>query len=158
MNRFMQERWSWIEGTHSLRNQLLDAVSDGDLAYTPGGQAMPLGALFREVGEIQHAYLHSLKTFTQDFAFRHPHPEIANSTAQLKAWFQQLDADLQATLAAFSDADFKKIINRGGGFEVPVDLQLDIYLQALLIFAGKATVYLRALNKPLPDHVQAWIG
>ena len=36
MNRYMQEKWSWIEGTHEMCSQLLDTLSDADLAFNPG--------------------------------------------------------------------------------------------------------------------------
>src|SRR5437867_6154719 len=42
MNRYMQEKWSWIEGTHAMRSQLLDILSDADLTFSPGGQNMTL--------------------------------------------------------------------------------------------------------------------
>jgi hypothetical protein len=158
MNRLMQERWSWVEGTHSLRDELLNSLSDADLSFNPGGRAMPLGDLIREFGETEHTYLHSFKTRTQDWSYRHPHPEIALSLDQLKTWFQELDADLQATLSALSDADLKQTIDRGGGFDMPVDLQLDVYLQAVLIFLGKATIYLRVMDRPLPGNFRSWIG
>jgi hypothetical protein len=38
MNRFMNEKWPWIEGSHGMRSQLLDILSDADLAFSPGGQ------------------------------------------------------------------------------------------------------------------------
>jgi hypothetical protein len=41
---------------------------------------------------------------------------------------------------------------------MPVELQLDVYLQALLIFFGKATIYLKAMNKALPQYIQEYIG
>jgi len=41
---------------------------------------------------------------------------------------------------------------------MPVELQLDVYLQALLIFLGKATVYFKAMNKALPQYFQEYIG
>jgi hypothetical protein len=28
MNRYMQEKWPWIEGTHGMRSQLMDILSD----------------------------------------------------------------------------------------------------------------------------------
>ena len=34
---------------------------------------------------------------------------------------------------------------------------LAVYVQAVLIFAGKAVVYLRAMNKPIPASVEDWI-
>jgi len=51
------------------------------------------------------------------------------------------------------DEDLTKIVDRSG-FTMPVELQLDVYLQALLIFLGKATIYLKAMNKPLPQQIQ----
>ena len=63
MNRYMQEKWPWIEGTHGMRSQLIDILSDADLSFSPGGQNMTLGALLREMGETEYSYIQSLKTF-----------------------------------------------------------------------------------------------
>lgn len=41
---------------------------------------------------------------------------------------------------------------------MPVEMQLDVYLQALLIFFGKVAIYLKAMNNPLPKTVQEYIG
>ena len=157
MNRYMLEKWSWIDGTHAMRSQLLDILSDADLAFSPGGQNMTLGALCREMGEIEHSYTQSLKTFKQDWSYRNREADLESSVAQLKAWFQTLDDELKATVSAFSDEDLKKTIDRGG-YPMPVELQLDVYLQALLIFFGKATIYLKAMNKALPQQIQEYIG
>jgi hypothetical protein len=158
MNSLLQLKWSWVEGSIDLRDQILNTLTDADLAFTPGGQAMTLGALLRELGEVQHSYGQSFKTLTHDFGYRNTEPGLDQNLARLKAWYTALDADMKATLAAFSDADMKKKVARGGGFDTPIEMQLDIYLQALLIFLGKATVYLRAMSKPLPQQVQEWIG
>lgn len=157
MNRYMLEKWSWIEGTHAMRSQLLDILSDADLAFNPGGQNMTLGALCREMGEIEDSYVQSLKTFQQDWSYHNMEADLESSVARLKAWFQTLDDELKATVSAFSDEDLKKTVDRGG-YMMPVELQLDVYLQALLIFFGKATVYLKAMNKPLPQQIQEYIG
>jgi len=157
MNRYMLEKWSWIDGTHAMRSQLLDILSDADLAFSPGGQNMTLGALCREMGEIEHSYVQSLKTFQQDWSYHNGEADLENSVARLKAWFQTLDDELKATISAFSDEDLKRTIDRGG-YMMPVELQLDVYLQALLIFFGKATIYLKAMNKPLPQQIQEYIG
>jgi uncharacterized damage-inducible protein DinB len=157
MNRFMQEKWSWIEGSHGMRTQLLDVLSDADLAFNPGGQNMTLGALCREMGEIEHSYVQSLITFKQDWSYRNKEADLDSSVARLKAWFQTLDDEMKATVSALSDEDLTKTIDREG-FMMPVELQLDVYLQALLIFFGKATIYLKAMNKPLPQQIQEYIG
>jgi len=157
MNRYMQEKWPWIEGTHGMRSQLLDILSNADLAFNPGGQNMTLGALCREMGEIEHSYIQSLKTFKQDWSYRNTEAGSESSVARLNAWFQTLDEEMKATVSALSDEDLTKTVDRGG-FSLPVELQLDVYLQALLIFFGKATVYLKAMNKPLPEQINEYIG
>jgi hypothetical protein len=41
---------------------------------------------------------------------------------------------------------------------MPLDLQLQTYIQAMFIFFGKFVVYFRAMNKPLPQHIEDYIG
>jgi uncharacterized damage-inducible protein DinB len=158
MNRYMQEKWPWIEGTHGMRSLLIDSLSDADLAFNPGGQNMSLGALCREMGEIEHSYIQSLKTLQQDWSYHNTETGLENSVAQIKAWYQTLDEEMKATVSALSDEDLTKTVDRGGSFVMPVELQLDVYLQALLIFFGKATVFLKAMNKALPENFQEVIG
>ena len=157
MNRYMTEKWSWIEGTHQMRSQLLDILSDADLTFNPGGQNMTLGALCCQLGEVEYSYAQSLKTLQQDWSYRNEEAALERSVARLKEWFQRLDDELKATATALSDEDLKKAVDRGG-FAMPVDLQLDVYLQVLLIFFGKATIYLKAMNKPLPQQIQEYVG
>jgi hypothetical protein len=64
---------------------------------------------------------------------------------------------MKAVIAAFSDEDVNKAIDRGGD-AVTVAFQLDVYLQAVLIFLGKATIYLKAMNEVLPQSFQEYIG
>jgi hypothetical protein len=157
MNRYMQEKWSWIEGTYVMRSQLFDTLSDADLAFNPGGKNMTLGALCRQMGEVEYSYIQSLKTFKQDWSYRNSDAGLESSVAQLKAWFQTLGEEMKATVAVLSDKDFKKTVDRGG-YAMAVELQLDAYLQALLIFFGKATIFLKAMNKPLPQQFEEYIG
>jgi hypothetical protein len=157
MNRMMNEKLPWIEAAHGMRSQLLDLLIDADLAFYPGGQNMTFGALCREMGETQHVYIRSLKTLKQEWSYRHTEADVVSSVARLKAWFQTLDDQMKAAMAAFSDEDVKKTVDRGGE-AVTVAFQLDVYLQAVLIFLGKATIYLKAMNKPLPQSFEEYIG
>jgi len=158
MNNLLQEKWPWVEGSHTMRTQLMDSLSDAELAFSPGGENMTLGALCREMGEVEYSYIQSWQTFKQDWSYRNTETGLDGSVAQLKAWYQTLDDEMKATISALSDEDVTKTIDRGGGFAMPVGLQLDVYLQALLIFFGKATIYFRAMNKPLPAQMGEWIG
>ena len=157
MNRYFQEKWSWIEGGHYLRLEVLNTLQDADLRFTPGGQNATFGALFRESGEVQHAYNESLRTFTQDWSYRNAEPGLDTSATQLKVWYQTLDAETKATVEALTDGDLRKTVDRNGA-PMPVEFQLDAYIQAQLIFLGKAAVYLKAMNKPLPGPMAEYIG
>lgn len=158
MNQFVEQQWSMFEGSHALRDSLLDSLSDADLGFSPGGLNMTLGALCREMAEIEQSYVQSLKTLTQSFTemSQNTPAGVEGSIADLKAWYHRLDADMQQTISAMSDDDLQQTIERG--FPVPVKMQMEIYLQALLIFFGKATIYLRAMNRPLTQKFQDWIG
>ncbi|HEU5377295.1 MAG TPA: DinB family protein [Ktedonobacteraceae bacterium] len=158
MNRYMQDgKWSWIEGTHGMRMQLLETLSDADLAFSPGGVSMKLGALLREMGEVEYSYIQSLRTLQQDWSYHNTEAGLEDSIPQLKMWYQRLDDEMKATVAALSDDDLAKVIDRGGGFSMSVEVQLDVYLQALLIFFGKVSIYLKAMDRALPESVQQCI-
>src|SRR5258707_3648581 len=116
-----------------MRSQLLDILSDADLAFNPGGQNMTLGALCREMGEIEDSYVRSLKTFQQDWSYHNMEADLESSVAPLKAWFQTLDDELKATVSAFSDEDLKKTVDRGG-YIMSAVIPLYIYSPALLNF------------------------
>jgi uncharacterized damage-inducible protein DinB len=152
----------FFEEYQALREQLLDLVEDEDLRVSLGGTSPTLGALCREIGEIEHAYIDSFGTFRQDFSYRHPRGDVELSVAALGAWYGDLDRQLHAALEALSSEDMTRRIVRADFAEdyfspTPTE-QLDVYREALLIFYGKASIYLRALSKPIPDQWGAWIG
>jgi len=157
MNRYMDEKWSWIQGAHELRDELLGVLTDAELAFSPGGDNLTLGALFRQMGEVEHSYLQGLKTFAQDWEYHNTEAGLDGSVGRLTAWFHELDAEVHATASALTDDDLAKTVERASGFSMPVEMSLDVYTQAVLIFLGKAVVYLKAMNKPLPASVQDWI-
>jgi uncharacterized damage-inducible protein DinB len=157
MTDIMQEKWPWIEGTHAMRTQLLDTLSDADLTFNPGGRNVTLGALLREMGEIEYSYTQSLRTFKQDWSYRNTEEGLDKSVKRLKEWLSALDEEMKTVVADLSDEDQTKTIDRSG-YATPIPLQLDIYLQALLIFFGKATTYLKAMDRTLPKQIEEYIG
>ena len=146
-----------------LRDQFVEILADEDLGLRLGGETASLGALCREIGEIEHTYVQSFRTFRQDSSYRNPDPEIERSVAALKAWFAELDRELIAAVEALSDDDiaYRRIIRDDfdEAFFSPLPkVQLDVYREALLIFYAKVTVYLRAIERPLPGQWGDWIG
>jgi hypothetical protein len=159
MNSIMQEQYPLLQHYQALRNQLMEMLSDEVLAFSPGGENLALGALCREMGEVEQAYVDSFKTFQQDFEYRNEDPGLENSVEALTAWFAALDENLKATLEGLSQEEIEnRVIDRGGGFTVLPTIQLHIYKEALLIFYGKASVYVKAMGKTLPEQWRAWIA
>ena len=146
-----------------LRDQLMELLTDGDLDVRVGAETASLGALCREIGEVERAYVESFRTFRLDFRYRHPHPQIERSVALLSNWYAELDRELMEALDGLSEDDTaERRIIRGDfeveGFAPLPTIQLDIYREALLIFYGKVSVYLRAMGKTFPQQWEHWIG
>jgi DinB superfamily len=146
-----------------LRNQLMDLLTDDDLRFRPGPGTFSLGELCREIGDIEHSYVVALRTFRQDFDWHNPDPRMERSVAALTAWYAELDRDLLAAIEALSEEDIagRRIDRRDFDVEdfSPLAAQdLDVYREALLIFYGKVSVYLRIMGRDLPRHWVEWIG
>ena len=154
---------SFFPDYQGLRDQLMAILVDEDLGLRLGGETMSLGELCREIGEIEHTDVESFSTFGQDFSYRNPDPGLERSVAALNAWFAELDRDLMTAVGALSEEDIasRRIIR--GDFDEEYfsplpKIQLDVYREALLIFYGKVSVYLRAIDRPLPGQWLDWIG
>lgn len=158
MQAQLEEAHGILVMTNGLRDQLMALLSDEDLDFKLTGNPS-LGEILRGLGDIQASYIHSFKTFQQDFSEHNTNPDLLNSVAKLQARFTQLDKALKAALDAISEDDFQtKMVNRGNLFELSLGAQLHTFREALLIECAKISVYLRAMGKELPQQWQAWIG
>jgi uncharacterized damage-inducible protein DinB len=157
MNKIMKEYYPTFELYQSLREQLMDILSDEELDFQPGGDNTTLGSLCRDIGDIEHSYIQSFKIFKQDFSYRNKEAGLEGSVAQLTAWYMTLDKELKTTIDELSDKDLERSIDRGG-FSLQPLAQLDVYKEALLIFYGKVSVYLKMMGKTLPEQWVDWIN
>lgn len=156
MNQMMQEYYPIFTQYQAMRNQMMDMLSDEDLQFRVKGNES-LGELCKTIGETEHAYIQSFKDFKIDFSYKHPDKEIGSSVANLKDWYKEMDEQLQTILEGFTDEGLQKPVDRGG-WTLPVRINLTVYTEALLIFYGKARVYLQAMGKELPEQWQQWIA
>ena len=157
MNSIVKQEFGILHETEAIRCALMDMLTDDELRCKLPGDNPSLGELCVEIGQVQQSYIDSLKTFKQDWNYRPVPAALATSVEKLKAWYSQLDSEMDAVFSGFSEQD---IVTRtiARGLSVPVRTQLHIYREALLIFYAKAVVYLRSLNKPLPPQMAEWIG
>jgi hypothetical protein len=147
-----------LQGTASIRDVVLGLLTDADLSYRLPGDNPTFGEVCREMGDVQRSYIDSFKTLKQSWDYRHADTNVQTSLAALKAWYKSLDDEMAAVLTAFSEADVASKTIERGSFSPDLRLQVQIYIQALLIFYGKAACYLRALQKPLPEMFVQWVG
>jgi hypothetical protein len=158
MNSIVEAHFKLLDETLAVRKQLFDMLSDSDLGYFPGGGNPTLGLLLRSMGVMQSSYTNSFKTFRLTAAQQDTLPSVETSVTRLRGWFDTLDTDLKATLEALSEEDIQnKKVDRGG-WEVPVTYQFHIFREGLLIYYGKASVYLKALGKTYSEQWQDWIA
>lgn len=158
MNSIITHYYPIIETYQGLRDQLMEILGDEDLGYRPTAQNPSLGELCREIGEVEQAYIESFRTFRLDFSYRDQQPGMASSVALLSAWYAALDRELRTAIESLSEDDFSKRQIDRGHFSLPPQIQLEVYKEALHIFYGKASVYLRALGKTAPQRWQDFIG
>lgn len=157
MNSIVKQEFDILHETEAIRNDLMDMLSDADLQQKLPAANPTLGELCVESGQVQQSYTDSIRTFKQNWGYKPVEAGMAQSVDRLKAWYAELDSDMDAAFSALSEDDVQsRTIDRG--FPAPVRTQLHIYREALLIFYAKAVVYLHALDKPLPQKMAEWIG
>ena len=130
MTKFFREQREVLHATQELRRHLLAVLGDADLGFRPAPGCLSLGELCREMGEIQHMYIESFRTFRHDFGYRHD-PEVAGSVRRLTAWYAKLDSELGQALEGLDEAGLSRTVDRGHGFAPPVPIQFHIYREAL---------------------------
>jgi hypothetical protein len=155
MNRIIQGKENLIDLTHNLRTEVLEAISDKDLGFTPGGSNLTFGDLLLQQGGFEIAYTNSFRTFTLSFDAKTS--QTITDSAAFKTWFRKLDADLIDTLEQLSDEDLAKPINRGS-WSLSAEITFYTYRESVIIFAAKASIYLRALDIALPKQLEDWIA
>ena len=155
MNRLTPQKANLYDLTHSLRDSVLDALQDGDLSFSPGGDALTLHRLLLEQGETQSAYTRLFQTDTLKFDLAAP--AGLDTVAALQDWFAGLDREMWAALEVLSNEDLDRHIVRGG-HTMPLGVTFYTYRESVFIFAAKASVYLRAMGREVPKLVLSFVG
>jgi hypothetical protein len=79
--------------------------------------------------------------------------------ASLQAWFGAQDDAMKAVMDRFAEDELRvDRIDRGGGFIASPFVQHEIYREAVYIFYGKLSVYLKALQRDAGESWAAWVG
>ncbi len=157
MNKVLEDYYEVFQLYQELRGQLLNVLTDEDLQFRPFPNMLTFGQLCYELGQTEESYIESFKTFEQNWDHLSDPLVQPDSITALKTWYDELDEALKTAVSALTDEQVNEgVIKRG--FDIRPISQLSTYTEALLIFYGKASIYFRALGKPLPDKWPDWIG
>lgn len=158
MNRLIEEEFPLHE-TQSLRYDMMAVLTDDDLTFKLPGDNPTLGELCREMGDLERIYIEAFKTCTQDWTYRNDDPDLATSIDRLTAWYRALDDEFEHVMRGFTDDALNSSrIDRGHQHFVSVYTNFMIYREAIMMFYAKASVYLKALQRPVNARWQSWIG
>ena len=155
-----------LHQTTALRTKMMDTLTDNDLAFSLPNN-LTLGELCVYMGNVERAYIDSLKT--RKLVWDKPNTEagLGGSVEKLKAWYKALDEEFDTVISAIEEDDLKVVypgtsdtispsVDRG--WPMPLGGQFRAYREAMFIFFGKCDIYLHALGKPLSEQWQGWIG
>ena len=155
----------------AVRDELLARLTDEDLAFRVHGNPS-LGELLAEYASVQRTYIDSFTTLRHDWTAIDTEPDLSTSIERLRERFARLDDDLKATLDTLGtddddddegdghgqDRDAAAIVIDRGGWQISAGSQLHTLREALIITLGKAVVYLRAMDRQIPQRVLDWVG
>ena len=159
MNAKIARQYEIVKIYRQLRDDLMVELSDDDLTYSPGGENDSLGVLCRQLGEVQKGYVESFKTFSTAFDYETDDEEMESRADRIRAWYQQLDDELEEVLETLSDEEVdNRLIVRTETFKLPAVIHLDVFREALIIFFGKVSVYLKSMNRTRPTKWDKWLG
>ena len=94
-----------------------------------------------------------------DWSHRQLTPPEPITIASLRAWFDAQDDAMKAALDRLTDEELRiDRIDRGHGFVASPFVQHEVYREAVYIFYGKLSVYLKALERDAGEEWAAWVG
>ena len=112
-----------------------------------------------ELGNVQGVYTQSFETLALDWGHRQLPPPAPITIPSLQAWFVVQDDAMRKALSRFTDEQSQvDQIDRGHGFIASPFVQVQIYREAVYIFYGKLSVYLKALERDAGEEWAAWVG
>lgn len=157
MNAVAQQEFAILDQTWNMRHELLNVLTDDDLAFKIEGNPT-LGDVLAGLVATEQRYADSFTTGKHDWLMTLDDPDLATSVEALKAGFAKTEVAFKNAFANLSDDEANtKMIDRHG-MHLPVRVHFHVYREAFLIDHAKVVVYLNAMGKELPPQLQLWIG
>jgi hypothetical protein len=157
MNEVMEKQYKLLKLYQPMRKEITDALKDEDLDFQPENSPS-VAELCVQIGEWQQSYIDGFKNFVQDFDYRNQDPELHESVAKIRDWYEELDRELEKVIEGLSEDDVEnKPIDRGG-WEASTSWSLRIYQECLIIFYAKMWMYFNLMGRKQPVGLEKWIS
>src|SRR4051812_20156182 len=88
-------QWKFLRG---LTQDLLESISQAEMARSPDANVGPWWKQFRHVGRVQENYLNAIDSGAVKFGFENTTYHSRESKAELQKYLQRLDDRLHALL------------------------------------------------------------
>ena len=148
-SELFKNEWTFTRG---LTLELLDSLTDTELAYAPATGLGPFWKQFRHVGRLQECYQEALNTKKITFDYGNKRYRAGCSQDGLRIYLQQLDQEL---LQAVGKLDWNMSIEWEGE-TATVFQHLMRMLAHEILHHGQWILYARLMGKKMPPSWKAW--
>ncbi len=146
----IRTNWTLARG---LTLDLLESLTESDLAYSPGGDLGPVWKQFRHVGSVHECYMEALITRQMRFEYRDKNFNAHPTKPLLLAYLRALNTEFIVTLDGL---DWEQTICWSDEDRPTLFEHLLRLVQHETLHHGEWIAYLRLLNKTFPPSWKAW--
>ena len=142
-------QWKFLRG---LTRDLLETISQDEMARAPDPSVGPWWKQFRHVARVQENYLTGIETVTVKFGFEGTTYQGGESKAELQKYLQRMDNRLYA----FLQTEIRQPEIDWFGQKMPIAKHLLCLADHELLNHGQWILCARILGKKMPPSWQAW--
>jgi len=135
----------------AMTAELLAALDEDSLAFTPGPNLGPLWQQFRHLGRIEDNYAAAIATGRIEFG---PPRRVSDGTTAtaLEEYLRDVDADLREAVASAGPGT----TIGWGGRSIDLAEHVSRLVTHEVLHQGELVVYIRLLGRPFPRSWRIW--
>lgn len=140
----------WIE-LRQLTLDLLQAVPEEKLSFTPGENMGTLGKQFRHIGDVQICYSDALLSQKIDFSTYKRDYSLESSKEALATFLQEVEREMQLRIQEAGQVEIEWF-----GEQYTLSKHLEALIEHEILHQGELVVYIRLLGIPFPKSWELW--
>lgn len=142
------EHWKELR---QLTLDLLQAVPEEKLSFTPGENMGTLGKQFRHIGDVQICYSDALLSHKIDFSTYKRDYSLEGSKEALATFLQEVEQEMQLRIQEAGE-----VVIEWFGDEYTLSQHLEALIEHEILHQGELVVYIRILGIRFPKSWELW--